>query len=516
MTMNRPNILFIMADQMSARALRTYGHKVVKTPAIDRLAEQGVVFENAYCNSPLCGPSRLSMMSGLLPHKVGAYDNAPEFRASQPTLAHYLRLSGYLTCLSGKMHFAGPDQLHGYEERLTTDIYPSDFGWTPNWAEPETKVRFQDMQNVIETGPCARSLQIDYDDDVTYQAIRWIYDCAREKEGRPFMLTTSFTSPHDPYVAEPEFWNLYKAEDIDLPEIRAIEPDVMDAHSRRIYEHYSIGEATVTDDILRRMRHGYYASISYIDSKVDALMAALAKSGLADDTIVIFASDHGDMMGERGLYYKKTFFEWAVRVPLIVWAPERFKPKRIDTPVSLVDLLATFHEIGGGSSDDILETDGVSLVDLIEGDNIASRVVAGEFLAEGVFEPTFMLRDASHKLFYSETDPPLLFDLISDQNELDNLAGEKKYQARLDELTALASSLWNAGAIKEAIVTDQNRRRLVNRAHGIGRRPSWDYQPMTDTSAQWVRAGKWTAEVEGHAHLDVPSTSQLWLASKTE
>ena len=164
------------------------------------------------------------MMSGLLPHKVGAYDNAPEFRASQPTLAHYLRLSGYLTCLSGKMHFAGPDQLHGYEERLTTDIYPSDFGWTPNWAEPEAKVRFQDMQNVIETGPCARSLQIDYDDDVTYQAIRWLYDRAREDEGRPFMLTASFTSPHDPYVAEPEFWDLYRAEDIDLPEVRAIDP----------------------------------------------------------------------------------------------------------------------------------------------------------------------------------------------------------------------------------------------------------------------------------------------------
>lgn len=135
--MSQPNILFVMADQMSAMAVPCYGHPVVKMPALSRLAAEGVVFENAYCNSPLCGPSRLSMMSGRLPSAVGAYDNASEFAASIPTFAHYLRRLGYLTCLSGKMHFAGPDQLHGYEERLTTDIYPSDFGWTPNWGDPE-------------------------------------------------------------------------------------------------------------------------------------------------------------------------------------------------------------------------------------------------------------------------------------------------------------------------------------------------------------------------------------------
>ena len=501
--MKQPNILLVMADQMSAKALPMYGHKVVRTPALSRLAEEGVVFETAYCNSPLCGPSRLSMMAGLLPHRIGAYDNAPEFPASTPTFAHYLRLQGYLTCLSGKMHFAGPDQLHGYEERLTTDIYPSDFGWTPNWAEPEARVRFQDMQNVMEAGPCARSLQIDYDDEVNYQAVRWLYDRARDKDRQPFMLTVSFTSPHDPYVALPEFWDLYRDEEIDLPEVGPLAPEAMDAHSARIHEHYSIGEVTVDDEVIRRTRHGYYASISYIDDKVAALMAALERTGLDEDTVVIFTSDHGDMMGERGLYYKKTFFEWSARVPLLVRAPGRFAPRRVGDPVSLVDLLATLHELAGGKPEEILETDGASLVPALEGRDLPPRVVAGEFLAEGVFEPTFMLRDARYKLFTSENDPPLLFDLVEDPLELNDLATANSVAERKAALSALAAELWNPSEIKAQIVADQNRRRLVERAHGIGRRPVWDYQPFTDASQQWVRGGKWTTEVEGEAHLDV-------------
>ena len=174
-------------------------------------------------------------MSGLLPSKIGGYDNAPEFSSAIPTFAHYLRLAGYRTCLSGKMNFVGPDQLHGYEERLTTDIYPSDFGWTPNWSEPDAKVRFQDMQNIIETGPCLRSLQIDYDDDVYAQAVRWLYDRSRDGSSQPFMLTVSFTSPHDPYVARPEFWDIYDESEIDLPNVPAIPLAEQDAHLSLIH-----------------------------------------------------------------------------------------------------------------------------------------------------------------------------------------------------------------------------------------------------------------------------------------
>ena len=129
----QPNFMIVMADQLSAPAVGSYGNEVVQTPHMDALADEGVLFENAYCNSPICAPSRSSMMSGQLPSRIGSYDNASEFPARIPTFAHYLRDMGYQTCLSGKMHFVGPDQMHGFEERLTTDIYPSDFGWTPDW-----------------------------------------------------------------------------------------------------------------------------------------------------------------------------------------------------------------------------------------------------------------------------------------------------------------------------------------------------------------------------------------------
>jgi len=163
--MSRPNIVLIQADQLTSMVLPMYGGPIVKTPNISSLADNGVTFKNSYCNNPVCGPSRASMMSGQLSSKVGCYDNAGEFLSSIPTFAHYLRYLDYRTCLSGKMHFVGADQLHGFEERITTDIYPSDYGWTADWTqqdEPYAPSRMS-LRSIVEAGVCKRSLQIDYD-----------------------------------------------------------------------------------------------------------------------------------------------------------------------------------------------------------------------------------------------------------------------------------------------------------------------------------------------------------------
>ena len=165
-----PNILLIMADQLAPQFTSAYGHPLVKTPHMDALVERGMRFDNAYCNSPLCAPSRFSFMSGQLVTRIAAYDNASEFPASIPTFAHYLRAMGYRTCLSGKMHFVGPDQLHGFEERVTTDIYPADYAWTPDWELADERIDkwYHNMDSVREAGVAAATFQIDYDEETAF------------------------------------------------------------------------------------------------------------------------------------------------------------------------------------------------------------------------------------------------------------------------------------------------------------------------------------------------------------
>ena len=212
-----------MADQMAAPALPFYGHPLVKAKNMSKLAEAGVVFDAAYCNSPICAPSRFSMLSGQLPARIGAYDNAAEFSASIPTLMHYLGAGGYRTILSGKMHFIGPDPLHGFEERLVTDIYPADFSWTPDWlAGASDKPSGISMRNVTEAGVCVRSLQMDYDDEVEYFATQRLYDLARDSDQRPWMMTVSFSHPHPPYTTSQEHWDRFRHEDIDMPSVAPI------------------------------------------------------------------------------------------------------------------------------------------------------------------------------------------------------------------------------------------------------------------------------------------------------
>ncbi len=229
----KPNVLLVMADQLAAPMLGMHGGPAI-TPNIDRLAAEGTAFTSAYSNSPLCAPARFAMMSGQLNSRIGAYDNASEFPASIPTFAHHLRAAGYQTSLIGKMHFVGPDQLHGYEERLTTDIYPADFGWTPNWADPDGRFDwwFHNMDSVVDAGIADVTNQLDYDDDVGHQAIRKLRDLARSADDRPWMVTASFTHPHDPYVARQEFWDLYDHESIPLPATAALPDAAADPHSR--------------------------------------------------------------------------------------------------------------------------------------------------------------------------------------------------------------------------------------------------------------------------------------------
>src|SRR6185295_15564314 len=283
-TDKRHNILLVMFDQMAALSLPVYGHPIVQAPHMARLAARGTVFENTYCAAPLCSPSRFAMLTGKLPSRIGAYDNATELPASVPTFLHHLRNAGYRTCLSGKMDFTGADQLHGYEERLTTDLSPSDFGWTPEWERPEKlQPWFHDLASVVDAGPYDHSLAMTYDEEAAGQAVRWLYETAGRADERPFLLTVSFMHPHDPYLARREFWDLYEDEAIDLPRVPYIAPAARDSHSRRLHAMYDRDEYAITEERIRQARRGYYGMISYIDAQLGRILTALEALGRRDD-----------------------------------------------------------------------------------------------------------------------------------------------------------------------------------------------------------------------------------------
>jgi choline-sulfatase len=486
--MNCPNLLIIMADQLSARELRVYGGTVARTPHIDALAEAGVVFESCYCNSPLCAPSRFSFMSGQLPSKIGAYDNAAEFPAQIPTFAHYLRGAGYQTILSGKMHFCGPDQLHGFEERLTTDIYPSDFGWTPDWTRPEERPGwYHTMDSVTQAGPCARTNQIDFDDEVVYAARQKLFDIARSEDRRPFCMVVSMTHPHDPYVVPEEYWNRYRDDEIDLPRV----PDLAgreDPHSRRLRHVIGLGIARPTESQVRAARRAYYGATSYVDDQVGALIATLRQARLADRTIIVLLADHGDMLGERGLWYKMSFFEPACRIPLIVTAPWRFAPRRVSETASLVDLLPTFVAL---ALDDTAPSyaaplDGCSVLPALEGDKGRGEAT-GEYLAEGAIAPIVMVRRLRHKFVHSPADPDQLYDLTADPDERVNIAAQAAHADVVASFRDEVARRWNLASVHEAVLASQRRRHFVYGALRQGRYRPWDFQPVRDASRSYVR-----------------------------
>ncbi len=509
----RPNFLILMADQLSARALSAYGNRVSKTPHIDGLAAAGVVFESFYCNSPLCAPSRFSFLSGRQISAIGAYDNAAEFPAQVPTLAHYLRRSGYQTILSGKMHFCGADQLHGFEERLTTDIYPADFGWTPDWTRFEHRPSwYHTMDSVTQAGPCTRTNQIDFDDEVIFHARQKLFDMARAGDKRPFCMVASMTHPHDPYVVPQRYWDRYAGVEIDMPRV-TMAAAALDPHSRRLRHVCGLDLLNVTEAQTRAARRAYYAAISYVDDQIGVMLAALEDARFADNTIVLLLADHGDMLGERGLWYKMNFFDAACRIPLIVYAPRRFAAQRVATSASLVDILPTLCELAGGTATDhATPLDGTSLVPQLTRSGGAAEsgaaaadgsedVVIGEYLAEGAIAPLVMIKRGRYKFVHSPADPDQLYDLADDPDEVRNLASSPQYAERVRAFLAEVRQRWDLPSLTEEVLASQRRRHLVDEALRTGRYTPWDFQPVRDASRLYVRNHQELGDFEAMARF---------------
>lgn len=494
---NNPNIVFIMCDQLTSIALKTYGNTVCQTPNIDALAEHSVLFENNYCNYPLCSPSRFAMMTGRLPSRVGAYDNGSEFPAAVPTMAHYLRDAGYYTCIAGKMHFIGPDQMHGFEDRLTTEIYPAHFGWTPNkgyddleadqgTGDQEPHLGVSSVETVADAGPVARSMQLDYDDEVGNRACQHLFDYARSDEARPLFMMVSFTQPHDPYVVSREYWNRYSTDEIDLPMVDPIPVADLDPHTVGLRKHYQIDRFEITEDIYRRARQGYYGMVSYIDDQVGRLVQTLKDAGMWDNTVLVFSSDHGDMIGERGLWFKKTLFDPAVRVPLIIRIPGQ-SGRRITTPTSLIDLLPTLNDLAGLSESDLVtEIEGKNLLPLLAQED-TERLVCCEHLEGAVAAPRVMIRQGRWKIVVSEAYPDQLYDLENDPVEMINLAEDPAYATVKKEMKNSAAGIWDLPKLRKDVMQNQKMRSMIFRALNKGKTRDWDEEPNAPAMMRFVR-----------------------------
>ncbi len=488
--MRRPNFLIVMYDQLAPSALGCYGNRVAQAPTIDRLAAEGVVFDAAYTNSPLCTPARYCFMTGQLPSATGGYDNAAYLPAVVPTFAHYLRASGYRTVLSGKMHFVGPDQLHGFESRRTTDIYPADFGWTPDWRSPSERIDwwYHNMDSVTGAGVAEVSNQLLFDDETGHHAVRALHDLARSDDERPFCLVASFTHPHDPYVTRQRYWDRYEGVEIPMPRVTADDVAPDDPHTARLRAVSNQAAATITDEHVARARRAYYGNISYVDEWTERLTRTLDALRLADDTIVVLVADHGDLLGERGLWYKMSFLEGASRIPLVIHAPQRFGARRVAEPVSLVDVLPTLVDLAeAGGEQPVDPLAGSSLRGLCEHGADAPRTVIGEYMAEGSVAPIVMIRRGDLKFVHCPADPDQLFDLAADPDELDNLVDRPERGDAVAALRAEVAERWDLDLLTKQILHDQARRRLVSTALRTGTFTPWDFTPPRDSADEYMR-----------------------------
>ncbi|CAA9231521.1 MAG: Choline-sulfatase [uncultured Chloroflexi bacterium] len=519
--MARPNVLLIMADQLSALATSPYGNREVLTPHMQALAERGAVFQHAYCNYPICVPSRMSMLTGRLPASIGAWDNGAELPASTPTFLHHLRLAGYRTLMSGKMHFVGPDQLHGLERRLTSDIYPANYNLYRPWTEQGNPPRLANTSmamGVKTAGVRSWTHQLEYDEEVHFRALEQLRHFGMEHQrraastassaasgsggagrddARPWFFCASYTHPHDPFHITQEYWDRYEGRDITLP---AEAPPDHTPHESDLWvrSYCRTDDVGITRDDVYRARRGYYAMTSYFDDKVGDLLRELDRFGLRENTLVIITADHGDMCGEHRMWFKRSAREWSARIPLLIAGPGIAGGHAAGENVSLVDLYPTLLSLLGldWPVDLPHEMDGHDLSPLlaVPANGSSGRARPDGAIVEnygaGTMKPVRAL--AAHaegphgrrryKYIYVHDLPPQLYDLDDDPGEWHNLADHPAHAPVAAVLRDRLLAGWDGAEIERRVIASQHQRDFVKRALNAGEWTSWDYRPEFDAA----------------------------------
>ncbi len=448
--MNPPNILFLFSDQHCQTVSGAYGDKVVCTPNIDRLAREGLRFDNAYCPSPLCVPSRMATLTARWPHRQDCWTNDDMLRSDLPSWLHKAGIAGYDPVLIGRLHAIGPDQLHGYKARSVGDHSPNYPGAKRQSLGVLIGSNDPNRESLQNSGAGMSAYQVK-DEEVVEAAVQWLHTngASRRDKSLPFCLTVGFMLPHPPYVVDKQTYDCYCGR-VPPPRLRA------DALVDSWYSWWRSARniVDISPDEINRARTAYWGLVHQLDEMIGRILSALEDIGALDNTLIVYASDHGDHVGERGLWWKHTFFEESVKVPLIMRLPGVLPAGETrNQVVNLVDLCQTFVEVMGETP--LPNADGRSFWTVAKNPN-ASWVdeTFSEYCTDQ--EPHWtsgravqqrMIRSENWKLSIFDQETPLLFDLSADPEERVNRVDDPGCADLVKQLLERITESWNPAEI---------------------------------------------------------------------
>ncbi len=448
------NILFIMSDEHSRRHLGSYGDPLAKTPNMDALAARGTVFENAYCNCPICVPSRASFATGRYVHEIGTWDNAAPYRGEPPSFGHALKAGGHRCDSIGKLHYRSADDPNGFDNEILPLHVLDGKGDVQGILRSPPPIRKATQQLAGDAGR-GESTYIAYDRSIRDAAIDWLEAVAATPPREPWMLFVSFVCPHFPLRAPEEFFDLYPLDRVPLPRLRAPQefpdhPVLRKLREVQDYEDHFRDEAHIRTAIA-----AYLGMVSFLDDNIGRILQRLEAIGLAEETVVVYTSDHGDNLGTRTFWGKSNMYEESVGVPLIMAGPGVPEGRRVRTPVSLVDAHPTILEIMGETPD--ADLPGRSLLAIAEGAD-PDRTVFAEYHAVASVTGIFMVRFGRYKYVHYEGFRPQLYDLEADPFETTDLAGESSHAAILAEGERRLREVCDPAEVNALAFADQRAR----------------------------------------------------------
>ncbi|MGY9015801.1 MAG: sulfatase-like hydrolase/transferase [Rhodospirillales bacterium] len=429
--MQPKNLLIIMSDEHSVKAMSGNGHDIVKTPNLDKLAARGTKFNAAYCSSPICVPTRASFATGRYVHENGSWCNGHPYTGEMEGWGHRLQETGNRVVSIGKLHYRNETDPTGFEEQIVPLHVVNGTGYVLGAVRDKLPIRRKGINMLNNTGP-GESGYIDYDRQIVEESAKWLQERGKAKDDKPWVVFVSMVCPHFPLIAPPEFYEMYDPATIPLS--KGIRDEGFTRHPwvDALKRCQNFGDC---DDEMKWKiaMASYFGLCSYLDDNVGKVLAALKESGLEGDTRVIYTSDHGDNIGAREMWGKSNMYQESAAIPLIMAGPDVPVGVERETPVSHVDFYQTIMECVGETS---VEKDlpGHSLFDLATKDDDEERCVFSEYHASGSPTGGFMLRQGRFKLIYYVSFEPELFDLENDPEEMTNLATDPAHAKVFENL----------------------------------------------------------------------------------